>query len=104
MTSCALDLLLVRPAVPSPAAARLRVGVPELYVLVEAGAPPDEPPLASCTVVRLGDALAQVVDLAVEPGHQACDHDRRLLAEVSDILRAAGARRLIGTAINSIEL
>lgn len=93
MTRCAPGLLLVRPAVPAEAG-RLRVGVAEVYVLVEVDAAAGAPPLASCRVMRVDETAAQVDEPTVGRAHRGCGHDRRLLADVWDVLRAAGVRSL----------
>ncbi len=68
----------------------------EVYVVVEAGAPVDEPPLARCTVVWLDDHRAEITDLQVDPEHRGRGLARRLVREVADVLRAAGLRQLTG--------
>jgi hypothetical protein len=95
MTRCRSDLLLVRPARPGEAGPRWRVGVEEAYVLVDVGAPAPAKPLARCVVVRRDRECAIVRDVVVLPGHRPCGHVHRLLADVADLLRAAGLRRLV---------
>jgi N-acetylglutamate synthase-like GNAT family acetyltransferase len=79
------ELLLVRRADGRAA---------EAYVLMEVGAP--DGPLARCVVARTAPDAAAVRELAVAPGPAGCEHARRLLADVADLLRADGVRRFRG--------
>jgi GNAT superfamily N-acetyltransferase len=107
MSRCRSDLLLVRPARPAEAGTRWRVGLEEVYVLVDVGAPAPAEPLARCVVVRGDRECAVVRDIVVRPGHRACGHEHRLLADVADLLRAVGLRELgvlAGRSSTTVEL
>ncbi|HLL63302.1 MAG TPA: hypothetical protein VK401_09650 [Propionibacteriaceae bacterium] len=92
-----LGLLLVRP-VTGDFGQPLRVGTTAAYVLVDLGEPAEQPPLARCRVVYLGQGRMQVS--ADEPASTPVrpELSRRLLAGVADRMREVGGRHLAGTA------
>lgn len=92
-------LLLVRPAQGSADFHQpLRLGANVTYVLVDLGEPPEQPPLARCQVVYVGQGRMQVSGNSPAPASVRPELSRRLLAGVADRMREIGARRLVGTA------
>jgi hypothetical protein len=98
MSADDLGLLLVRPAPGGGFDQPLRVGATVTYVLVDLGESADQPPLARCQVVYLGQGRMQISTDSPGSTTPRPELSRRLLTGVADRMREVGARRLAGTA------